>query len=53
MKAYNRRPGDLIHRGNAEPSFIVSHELPLSEAADAYRPFDDRDHGWTKVILNP
>ncbi len=53
MKAYNRRLGDLIHRGKAKPSFIVSHELPLSEAADAYRRFDHRDPGWTKVILKP
>ncbi|CAM5285720.1 glutathione-independent formaldehyde dehydrogenase [Streptomyces fimicarius] len=53
VKAYNRRLANLIHRGKAEPSFIVSHQLPLSEAADAYRHFDDRDPGWTKVILKP
>ncbi|RDG37109.1 glutathione-independent formaldehyde dehydrogenase [Streptomyces corynorhini] len=53
VKAYNRRLGNLIHRGRAEPSFIVSHELPLAEAADAYRHFDDRDAGWTKVVLKP
>jgi threonine dehydrogenase-like Zn-dependent dehydrogenase len=35
------------------PSFLVSHELPLDEAPDAYRHFDARDDGWTKVVLKP
>ncbi|HET7325951.1 MAG TPA: glutathione-independent formaldehyde dehydrogenase [Nocardioidaceae bacterium] len=53
VKAYNRYLANLIHRDKAKPSFIVSHELPLAEAADAYRNFDDRVDGWTKVILKP
>ncbi|MFF3177961.1 glutathione-independent formaldehyde dehydrogenase [Streptomyces sp. NPDC057900] len=53
VKAYNRYLGNLIHHGRAEPSFIVSHELPLADAAEAYRHFDDRDPGWTKVVLKP
>lgn len=53
VKAYNRRLCDLIHHGKAEPSVIVSHELPLSKAPDAYKHFDDRDAGWTVVILHP
>jgi len=44
---------DLIHAGRAKPSFIVSHELKLEQAPDAYQHFDQRDHGWTKVILHP
>jgi threonine dehydrogenase-like Zn-dependent dehydrogenase len=35
----------------AKPSFIVSHELPLAEAPEAYKHFDARDNGWTKVVL--
>lgn len=53
VKTYNRQLGKLIHQGRATPSFIVSHELPLDEAATAYRSFDDRLDGWTKVILKP
>lgn len=53
VKAYNRRLRDLIHVGKADPGIIVSHELPLSEAPEAYKHFDDRDPGWTKVILSP
>jgi threonine dehydrogenase-like Zn-dependent dehydrogenase len=51
VKAYNRRLRDLISTRRAKPSFIVSHELPLDEAPNAYRHFDARDDGWTKVVL--
>ncbi|MBV8055207.1 MAG: glutathione-independent formaldehyde dehydrogenase [Deltaproteobacteria bacterium] len=53
VKAYNRRLRDLIAAGRANPSFIVSHELPLSRAPEAYMHFDRRDEGWTKVVLKP
>lgn len=53
VKAYNRQLAQLIHHDRAKPSFIVSHELPLDQAPEAYRSFDDRDAGWTKVILKP
>ena len=53
VKMYNRQLCSLIRTGKAKPSFIVSHELPLDQAADAYRHFDARDEGWTKVILKP
>ena len=53
VKAYNRKLRDLIEAGKAEPSFLVSHELGLTEAPDAYKHFDDRDDGWTKVVLKP
>jgi threonine dehydrogenase-like Zn-dependent dehydrogenase len=53
VKAYNRRLRDLIHAGRAKPSFIVSHRLPLREGPNAYQHFDNRDTGWTKVVLKP
>jgi glutathione-independent formaldehyde dehydrogenase len=53
VKAYNRRLAELIHHGKANPSLIISHELPLEEAPNAYKHFDNRDPGWTKVILKP
>jgi glutathione-independent formaldehyde dehydrogenase len=53
VKAYNRQLRDLIASGRAEPSFIVSHQLPLEKAPEAYQHFDSRDDGWTKVILKP
>lgn len=53
VKRYNRYLRDLIHLGKAKPSVIVSHELPLAKAPAAYKHFDDRDKGWTKIILKP
>jgi len=53
VKYYNRELRSLIHEGRANPSWIVSHELSLSEAPSAYKYFDARDDGWTKVVLKP
>ncbi|TQJ20164.1 glutathione-independent formaldehyde dehydrogenase [Micromonospora sp. A202] len=50
---YNRQLRDLIIAGRARPSFLVSHELPLTQAPEAYEHFDRRDPGWTKVLLHP
>jgi threonine dehydrogenase-like Zn-dependent dehydrogenase len=53
VKRYNRQLRDLIHAGRAKPLFIVSHELLLDEAPKAYKNFDERNDGWTKVVLRP
>ena len=53
VKAYNRKLCNLIEVGKAKPSWIVSHELPLDQAPDAYKNFDERKDGWTKVVLKP
>jgi glutathione-independent formaldehyde dehydrogenase len=53
VKQYNRGLRNLIHQGKLQPSVIVSQELNLDQAADAYRRFDDREDGWTKVLLHP
>jgi glutathione-independent formaldehyde dehydrogenase len=53
VKRYNRELRDLITAGQAKPSFIVSHELGLAEAPDAYDKFDKRCDGYTKVLLHP
>jgi glutathione-independent formaldehyde dehydrogenase len=53
VKAYNRKLRDLIAVGKAKPSAIISHELSLDEAPEAYKNFDNRKNGWTKVVLKP
>ncbi len=53
VKAYNRYLRNLIHTGHAKPSWVISHELSLEEAPDAYKHFDCREKGWTKVVLHP
>jgi glutathione-independent formaldehyde dehydrogenase len=53
VKHYNRQLAKLIHTGKAKPSSIISHELALDEAPQAYKNFDARAKGWTKVVLKP
>jgi len=53
VKAYNRFLSRLIEQEKVKPSWIVSHELPLDKAPEAYKNFDARKDGWTKVTLNP
>ncbi|MBM9508741.1 glutathione-independent formaldehyde dehydrogenase [Actinacidiphila acididurans] len=53
VKRYNRQLRDMIIEGRATPSFVVSHELPLDQAASAYDKFDKRIEGYTKVVLHP
>jgi len=53
VKQYNAYLRDLIIAGRAKPSFVVSHQVSLDEAPDAYDKFDKRIDGYTKVILNP
>ncbi len=53
VKQYNRGLRNLIHRGKVQPSVIVSQELSLDQAAEGYQRFDDREDGWTKVLLHP
>lgn len=53
VKKYNRQLRDLIIAGRANPSFLVSHEVGLAEAPDAYDKFDRRVEGYTKVLLKP
>ena len=53
VKRYNAQLRDLISSGRAKPSFIVSHRVSLDDAPEAYRKFDERKDGYTKVILKP
>ncbi|NEC14162.1 alcohol dehydrogenase catalytic domain-containing protein [Streptomyces sp. SID8014] len=53
VKAYNQQLRDLIIAGRATPSFVVSKRLPLEDAPDAYRRFDKREDGYSKVVLQP
>jgi threonine dehydrogenase-like Zn-dependent dehydrogenase len=53
VKQYNRGLRNLIHQGKLHPGQIVSQELSLDQAAEGYERFDEREDGWTKVLLHP
>lgn len=52
VKRYNRHLRNLIAQEKVRPSWIVSHDL-LNQAPEAYKHFDAREEGWTKVVLHP
>jgi threonine dehydrogenase-like Zn-dependent dehydrogenase len=43
----------LIEEGRIDPTFVVSHRLPLEEAPRAYALFRDKQEECTKVVLKP
>jgi threonine dehydrogenase-like Zn-dependent dehydrogenase len=42
-----------IERAEIDPSFVITHRLPLSEAPAAYKTFRDKQDGCIKVFLTP
>ena len=40
-----------IEAGEIDPSFVVTHQLPLEEGPEAYRMFRDKKDGCIKVVL--
>lgn len=53
VKRYDRQLRDMIIEGRADPSFVVSHRVGLDEAPEMYERFDNREEGFTKVLLEP
>jgi glutathione-independent formaldehyde dehydrogenase len=51
VKKYNEYLRDLIVTGRAKPSKIVSHRIEIDDAPDAYKKFDQRIDGYTKVLI--
>ena len=42
-----------IEMGQIDPSFVITHRLPIDEAADAYKLFRDNKDECIKVVLKP
>ena len=40
-----------IGEGEIDTTFLISHRLPLEEAAQGYANFSDNQNAWTKVVL--
>jgi threonine dehydrogenase-like Zn-dependent dehydrogenase len=50
---YHQRLLGKIEAGEIDPSFVVTHQLPLEEGPEAYRMFRDKKDGCIKVVLKP
>jgi threonine dehydrogenase-like Zn-dependent dehydrogenase len=44
---------DHIEQGDIDPSFIITHRLPLDEAPHAYDIFEKKNDGCIKVVMQP
>jgi threonine dehydrogenase-like Zn-dependent dehydrogenase len=44
---------DHIRSGRIDPSFVVTHRVPLSDAPHAYQIFREKKDGCIKVVLDP
>jgi threonine dehydrogenase-like Zn-dependent dehydrogenase len=43
----------LIEEGKIDPSFVITHSVPLSEGPGMYRTFENKQDDCIKVILKP
>ncbi len=44
---------ERVQRGDIDPAFLITHRLPLTEAAQAYETFESRKDECIKVVLKP
>jgi threonine dehydrogenase-like Zn-dependent dehydrogenase len=53
VQRYMKPLYERIRNGDIDPSFVVSHTMPLSEAPDGYRMFRDKQDECNKIVLKP
>jgi len=53
MQKYMKPLLDRIQNGEIDPSFIITHRLPLDEAPHGYKIFRDKKDNCVKVVLKP
>ncbi|PSO14203.1 zinc-dependent alcohol dehydrogenase [Bradyrhizobium sp. MOS003] len=52
----NRWTDDLLHRieeGEIDPSFVITHTVPLEQGPEMYQVFRDKRDSCVKVVLKP
>ena len=52
----NRWTDDLLHRieeGQIDPSFVITHSMPLEKGPEMYKVFRDKQDSCIKVVLKP
>ena len=53
VQRYTKPLLEKIEDGTLDTTFLISHRLPLEEAARGYKNFREQQDSWTKVILKP
>lgn len=44
---------EFIEQGKLNPEVIISHRMPLEQAAEGYKMFDKKDDACRKIVLRP
>jgi threonine dehydrogenase-like Zn-dependent dehydrogenase len=44
---------ERIEKGEIDPSFVISHKVPIDLAPQMYKTFRDKEDNCTKVVLDP
>jgi threonine dehydrogenase-like Zn-dependent dehydrogenase len=53
MMRYMKPLLDRIEKGEIDPSFVISHRVPIDSAPAMYKTFRDKEDHCTKVVLDP
>ena len=53
MMRYMKPLLDRIEAGEIDPSFVISHRVPIDQAPQMYQTFRDKQDHCTKVVLDP
>jgi threonine dehydrogenase-like Zn-dependent dehydrogenase len=43
----------LIEEGKIDPSFVITHTVPLEKGPEMYKTFRDKQDGCIKVVMKP
>ncbi|MBT2758342.1 glutathione-dependent formaldehyde dehydrogenase [Mesobacillus foraminis] len=50
---YMQRLFEMVSQGDIDPTEIITHKLPIDQAADAYKIFSEHEDEVIKIILKP
>ena len=53
VQAYWEELMGYIEQGKGDPTFLITHRMPLEKAAEAYRIFDGKLDNCIKILLTP
>ncbi len=53
VQRYWQRLLEKVESGAIDPTFVITHRLPLAEAANGYETFTEKKDGCVKIVLKP
>jgi len=53
MQRYMRPLLAKVEKGEIDPSFIITHRIPIEKAPEMYKTFRDKKDGCIKVVIKP